>query len=203
MTTSIAAKAEITTLTAEVRTLVVGSRQITLSVAKQLDSVPLHELTVMGRVRLSAEQHTVIGTATDGSLATASYSPYLRLGKTWGMKLHLEAEHLAGSKVIVCGLDDRYNSAGDRLYTWTDKPYYRRKLGEPSHGREVWISAAATEQCGVEHHRRDEAACDWVFGDSWDAVEAELQSQHQVHHFVVKLHQQAAAAPLIVLAGLR
>lgn len=47
-------KAEVETLTAEVKTLVVCNRQITLSVARQLDEVKPWELShVFGRVRFS------------------------------------------------------------------------------------------------------------------------------------------------------
>jgi hypothetical protein len=45
-------EATVQTLTAEVRTLTIGSRQVTLSVARQLDVVPLNRLRVMGRVEL-------------------------------------------------------------------------------------------------------------------------------------------------------
>lgn len=44
--------ATVETLTAEVRVLAVGSRQITLSVAKQLDDIPWEDLEPMGRVNL-------------------------------------------------------------------------------------------------------------------------------------------------------
>ena len=52
--------AHVETLTATVRTLVVGSRQVTLSVARQLDWVDITELNVMGRVRLSKGDHTEV-----------------------------------------------------------------------------------------------------------------------------------------------
>ncbi len=44
--------ATVETLTAEVRVLMVGNRQVTASVAKQLDHVALSELEIMGRVRI-------------------------------------------------------------------------------------------------------------------------------------------------------
>lgn len=46
-----ATSARIELLTAEVRTLMVGSRQVTLSVAKQLDEVAFEEITAFGRIR--------------------------------------------------------------------------------------------------------------------------------------------------------
>lgn len=44
--------ATVETLTAEVRVLMVGSRQITLSVARQLDYAPYDDIEPMGRVRI-------------------------------------------------------------------------------------------------------------------------------------------------------
>ena len=46
------ATATVQTLTAEVHVLQVGSRQITLSVAKQLDYVDLDEVEIFGRVKI-------------------------------------------------------------------------------------------------------------------------------------------------------
>lgn len=52
--------ATVETLTAEVRTLVVGSRQVTLSVARQLDTVPVWEIEPFGRVNLSGPFDTIM-----------------------------------------------------------------------------------------------------------------------------------------------
>ena len=78
--------ATVETLTAEVRTLVVGSRQVTLSVAKQLDTIPLDRLVVMGRVRIDKESTDrkgwVIGVDTaTGSLALAKWNIDARIAK--------------------------------------------------------------------------------------------------------------------------
>jgi hypothetical protein len=62
--------ATVETLTAEVRVLMVGKRQITLSVAKQLDMVKYDDLTVFGRIRMSDDQ-LLIGADPNGNLATA------------------------------------------------------------------------------------------------------------------------------------
>lgn len=65
--------ATVVTLTAAVRVLQVGSRQITLSVAKQLDRVPREELDPMGRVRIGP-WHGLIGSRyTDETLVTADF----------------------------------------------------------------------------------------------------------------------------------
>jgi len=67
--------ARVQVLTAEVRTLMVGSRQVTLSVARQLDEVRPYEIEPFGRVRVRArwpfaatELIEVIG-SHDGQLA--------------------------------------------------------------------------------------------------------------------------------------
>lgn len=57
------------TLTAEVRVLMVGNRQITQSVAKQLDIVDISDVEPFGRVRVGSVQ-MVIG-SMDGQLVVA------------------------------------------------------------------------------------------------------------------------------------
>lgn len=55
--------ATIETLTAEVRVLMVGSRQVTLSVARQLDRVKIDEISPFGRVKLDkdSDRYCLIG----------------------------------------------------------------------------------------------------------------------------------------------
>ena len=66
-------------LTAEVRVLMVGSRQVTLSVARQLDVVHIGDIRPFGRIRTgmrkpfaSIDLIEVIGAADDGALARSS-----------------------------------------------------------------------------------------------------------------------------------
>lgn len=66
--------ASVQTLTAEVRVLMVGSRQVTLSVAKQLDVVELGDLKPFGRVRLN-DGVWVIGADGAGVLSLARGEP--------------------------------------------------------------------------------------------------------------------------------
>ena len=67
--------ATVETLTAEVRTLVVGKRQVTLSVYRQLDSARLEEVEPFGRVRDDKEngRHVVGRHRETGALVRASY----------------------------------------------------------------------------------------------------------------------------------
>ena len=74
MTTIAAARIDV--LTAEVRVLMVGSRQITVSVARQLDQIEPGDIEPFGRVRTGARKPDsaidvveVIGAARDGALA--------------------------------------------------------------------------------------------------------------------------------------
>jgi hypothetical protein len=52
--------ATVETLTADVRVLMVGSRQVTLSVYRQLDSVAPRDFEVFGRVRAKAFKDDVV-----------------------------------------------------------------------------------------------------------------------------------------------
>lgn len=73
-----AQEAIVEVLTAEVRVLMVGSRQVTLSVARQLDQVEPEEITPFGRIRTGAREPfaalgmiEVIG-SLDGSLVRST-----------------------------------------------------------------------------------------------------------------------------------
>ena len=69
--------ATVETLTASVNVLQVGSRQITLSVARQLDEVSRDEIEPFGRIRLGDKLRTgqsVIGKhRIDGTLVTSDF----------------------------------------------------------------------------------------------------------------------------------
>jgi hypothetical protein len=72
-------EATVEVLTAEVRVLMVGSRQVTLSVAKQLDQVDPDDIEPFGRIRTGARlpfaatgMIEVIGKADDGSLVRST-----------------------------------------------------------------------------------------------------------------------------------
>jgi hypothetical protein len=200
-TTSTAAEAVITTLTAEVRTLVVGSRQVTLSVAKQLDTVPLENLTVMGRVRVGDYTH-VIGTAKDGTLALARYNEQTRLD-VGELMLRLEADDLP-SRVKVCGglYVDRFGNDG-RSYS-SNFHYFKFTAGTQQ-GRPILLNAKATESCRDLDHRQGRQSCDDAVNrsDLGELCRAELDRQHLEQCLTVERHRAAAAAPLIVLAGLK
>lgn len=64
--------AEVVTLEASVRVLQVGNRQITQSVAKQLDKVEPWRLDVMGRVKIGADEFAIGRDLDSGDLALAA-----------------------------------------------------------------------------------------------------------------------------------
>jgi hypothetical protein len=70
-------EATVQTLAAEVRVLMVGSRQVTLSVYRQLDTVPEDEITPFGRVRDSKDEPAtavyVVGAHVDTGALVRSY----------------------------------------------------------------------------------------------------------------------------------
>lgn len=68
----IATLASVQPLTATVRILQVGSWQITLSVAQQLDHVHFTKINAFGRVRITMDYVEVIGADADGNLVRSS-----------------------------------------------------------------------------------------------------------------------------------
>lgn len=186
-TTSTASEAVVTTLTAEVRTLVVGTRQVTLSVAKQLDIVPLVDLTVMGRVHLSDDRY-VIGAAPDGTLALARYQKRWYPSPRW-----ITADDLTG-KATVC----------QRLTPDTRDDYYRLAID----GWDFRLTRDATEQCTIPGHERSRNPVQECHG--WTAPSEVMAQIRTAVKAIVRAelveaasHKAAAAAPLIVLAGLK
>lgn len=79
MTSATQSTATVETLTAEVRVLQVGNRQITMSVAKQLDVVDFMRIEAFGRVAISRRDEpcvVVIGRDSDsGALVCADVPP--------------------------------------------------------------------------------------------------------------------------------
>ena len=172
--------ATVETLTAEVRVLMVGSRQVTLSVAKQLDRVPLDALSPFGRVAIpdigSNSSWHLIGRHRDsGVLCLAS------------LPARLPNIPLIGGltrPVTVCRADSRYTA-----YLFE--------------GRRVQFDDNASVTCDIAGHYsglHGGARCGhWqtngvdgeiaAFIQAWDARRGAVESIWQM--------------PLIVLAGLK
>lgn len=93
--------ATVETLAAEVRVLMVGNRQITLSVARQLDRVGLCDLEPFGRVKLGDgyDHRTVIGRSKkDGSLVVSWFTR----DREWSGELDRRAAELP--LIVLAGL---------------------------------------------------------------------------------------------------
>lgn len=183
-TMSNANTATVETLTAEVRTLVVGSRQITLSVAKQLDIVPLDTLQIFGRVKVNVGKdpaNYVIGTSTDGTLALAAYEHPFRPERPY-----IGEQDLDGGKITACAreMETRTLEAEGVIFEASRK-----------------VLAA----CGIAgHDRYSSAQCaHWSPNGLEDLIWESLVNQTARNAADKSLNLAAAESPLIVLAGLR
>ncbi len=112
--------ATVEVLTAEVRVLMVGSRQVTLSVYRQLDAIPFYALTPFGRVRASRQpadefsggRIEVIGADRDGRLCRSwifrtAGGAYHDPGGTFSNREAGEADWAKGSNlplIVLAGL---------------------------------------------------------------------------------------------------
>lgn len=177
--------ATVETLTAEVRVLMVGNRQMTMSVAKQLDWCDLEELQPFGRVHINRDQvdTLVIGRhQSSGALRIARCYPSR---DRWTPMV--DPEDLSG-KVTVC------NSV------LTGPDYFRFQFGTGNVS--ILINKKATEKCEIEDHgpRPTQGECGyWYPNDQQENIVAVIERCNARF----SLHKQARELPLIVLAGLK
>jgi hypothetical protein len=179
--------ATIETLTAEVRTLVVGSRQITLSVAKQLDIVELSELRIFGRVHISKDYDYVIGADGDGTLVLAKFTS----GPMYLANPFIDQKDLEGGHIVVCSGQSQGRGQ-----------IYRLRLDTVS----FEIAARATKPCGIEGHASQYTPdkCEgWSANGHTDRISQALQSQLASQADTKALNFAAVVSPLIVLADLK
>jgi hypothetical protein len=173
--------AHVEVLTAEVRVLMVGSRQVTLSVYRQLDPVEPEAIEPFGRVRdgqasrLTWARHhdadifrtdiCVVGRTADGTLVRSVMSPSWSRRQWEGHILRLEGEAAA--------LERQAEKEQEQAAQWP---------------RGGWDGlAVATRQKAADNRRQ---AADWRNGrPKRDKAE--------------ELYRAWQALPLIVLAGLR
>lgn len=169
--------ATVETLTAEVRVLMVGNRQITLSVARQLDTVKLSDLEPFGRVRLDKDRENyVIGRSKEtGALVVAKYQPRT----TAPLICDLDG------KITVCrGVAPR----ADKAYCLTFR------------NRAIIVDYDTVNRCEFDDHWDRNKGCEgWLTNGLDDQIQAEIDESDECN----APHEAAAALPLIVLAGLR
>lgn len=181
--------ATVEALTAEVRALMIGSRQVTLSVYRQLDTVPHEQCEPFGRVRDSKDEPGciwVVGRDTTGALIRSKRYP------------------ARDSKSITISPMEKWASRGvhDTL---------PRKLTD-GYVRLDHVHAGVVAVDG------DDQVC-WMICDydyrgyyaSWDYIspEAQLEAERlagvelEQLRKTRRLYSEWLALPLIVLAGLR
>jgi hypothetical protein len=173
--------ATVEVLTAEVRVLMVGSRQVTLSIAKQLDRVSLRRMEPFGRVRIGDVDNLVIGRSReDGSLVTAPIV-YLREQPIINVE---DLDPSVEARPVVCNKQ------------MTDRDgYFRLSLD----GRSIALEAKAATRCGQHGYMGDESCGSWNHmghASSFQAAIDELDATRA-------MYARARVLPLIVLAGLR
>lgn len=172
--------ATVETLTAEVRVLMVGNRQITLSVAKQLDRVPLKDVTPMGRVSIS-DRPIVIGKHTEsGALVTAAIP--------------------APEATAILFEEDTPESI---FFCARTKPYRDGSRLVRIDGVTVEVTRYAHEVDNCPLYPRGPECGPTLVSGNWQPI---IDAVHAAERSRVAHNKRVAAAhalPLIVLAGLR
>jgi len=176
------AEAVVKVLRAEVRVLSVGSRQITASVARQLDEVDLSKMEPWGRVSLGSGARHVIGRHKGtGALVVASYST--SRGRTF-----------IGTDVI-----DQPIKVCDKVKNST--PSYGLDMSYEGRGIRVTASRIEKKECGYTYGGRDphEDCRPVLTPEQSVAISKEIAEWDAIH----SAHVVASKLPLIILAGLR
>lgn len=199
------ATATVETLTAEVRVLMVGSRQVTLSVARQVDTIPIVRLNPFGRVSMGDGKPDVIGVdQTTGALCTSYAKATIRERAA----IIISDHEIPRLKPLRCKYSQKsYPGSGEINLIFEGHP--------------IWLLDEDME----DRHRTDKAHCagkdctpgkyctDWGHCSDecqyWNPRDyrADIREQVAEHRqrWIKQLEAIAAAKamPLIVLAGLR
>lgn len=174
-----AATASVEVLTAEVRTLVIGKRQVTRSVYRQLDWVEPDDMEPFGRVSVMADDESrridMVGRCIKTGALVRSSVDAARQGPIF----------VAGSDDLSwCEVSARRN----------DRPRLVHILGHP-----VQVDAIDVRS----NWNDDFTGWRFVSEDQRAHVVQQLQRQVEERRVAGEAHRHAAALPLIVLAGLR
>ncbi|WP_255800770.1 hypothetical protein [Mycobacteroides abscessus] len=179
--------ATVETLTAEVRTLMIGSRQVTMSVAKQIDVVPLANLTPFGRINIGGDSDWVIGAHSEtGALCRSDldvHEPRI---------LRVSFPDDEPERAACCGLRMSRYLTSDRV------AYSTNIMDWP-----MWIPRSSM----TELHPRSEPCTDdcayWYVGSFNDHLQLLVDERRNACETEQRQIDHAKALPLIVLAGLR
>ena len=205
-------------LTAEVRVLKVGSRQVTLSVYRQLDWVKHDYIEPFGRVSDSQDQHRdnkhdmrniyIIGKSKeDGTLVRSYYN--LKIDKPW-IDVH---------SLVAVGYGMQWHSRSDNNYGYTQVDGYRvgvtwergtnsedtcyAKL-EVEHQDHEWVTEKPEE-----FHEYDEARPHRCYSWHWNSMVScnigisMARDDIQRYEAERSIIDEWRELPLIVLAGLK
>lgn len=171
--------ASVDVLTAEVRTVVVGNRQVTLSVYRQLDYCPVEDMEPWGRVRAAKDapgnEIELIGRRRgDGTLVASSVTDR-------GLRVSL-------------GDAPEYSRYVTILPATRDYSFALVKQGD--YTAEVWVR-------GDRGRGRQQPQAFWVSNEAEEQV-IDLATQKIAERVEERAFaDQIRALPLIVLAGLR
>lgn len=172
--------AHIETMTAEVKVLMVGNRQITLSVAKQLDRVPLEDMFPFGRIRIDRKHpRDVIGRSnTDGALVISEWPPTIRMGDLT-------------EPITVCRIHARKSPEGTLSWNTYLPLYYNETR--------IRVASDAIEPCKIETHEigGNEPHCPYWHTNGNAAAISDVIALREIDPSELSL------LPLIVLAGLK
>jgi hypothetical protein len=131
--------ATVEALTAEVRVLMVGSRQITLSVVRQLDKVAPELIEPFGRVRAARQpalnEIEVVGSLQDGILAYSTTTAYSHLCYSRYDSWCEEHQSIGEMEMETLNARSRYALPGDlweqhHWYSYTDSAELWEKWAE-------------------------------------------------------------------------
>lgn len=221
--------ATVETLTAEVRVLMVGNRQVTLSVAKQLDRVCYEHLEPFGRVEVARKDNddyeldergiNIVGRHRETGVLCIAFAPKVvwpsRTQEFWHWSYHgLQQGRLSeGQRISVAEVDGR------QLYWYVPRA---RELGQececdtPPHVLYERHYPDADDYDAVKHwlyeerrHARNVLVMRQTRGELCDLKELKYQFKADAaEEFPLalareKLQAEAESLPLIVLAGLK
>ncbi len=193
------ATATIEVLTAEVRVLMVGRRQVTLSVYRQLDRVPFDKIEPFGRVRDRDTTYgiAIVGRAKDGILVRATVEP---ADHTLLTAHPLEWEHWCF-----------HQARNDSGYALTQSGHRKSfKITERKPWSVVWEARPDRSSCKRDRTEWDyEKNCNVKLycdvSDETLRTDYIADAEQSLDWFLEATaeYDKAKALPLIVLAGLR
>lgn len=202
-----AQSARVDLLTAEVRTVMVGSRQVTLSVYRQLDTIEPESIEAMGRVRDSQDKEDglyVIGRHRETGALTRSHFP----APSSEVLLKLDTQAVIETIALLSQEDDDDVSPID-----TDTRIINSSSGRRLYAKDIAVAQDADCVIRVRRYAHNaqsaQSARYWRYAyghaegrrEIIAAAEEELIRQRELRKFQETHHWDEL--PLIVLAGLR